>query len=243
VTFIAGPSAEAHTTLTASPTTVVADYDAASTMTVNVRDANDNPVPGATVNFSTGAAGCTFSVGSDITYASGTTSTSVRSSRAGTATISAQVVGGSTFVKTADVAFTEPDREWIQWVPTPNGLANSNYVVSGGTVTDLTTRLVWQQTVDSGTYTWEGAGTYCANLAPVGSWRLPTYIELESLVDLAVSGSPATNRTVFAATPQQYFWTSSVFVDDSAYAWSVGLSYGHVYYADKITPYYVRCVR
>jgi hypothetical protein len=92
------------------------------------------------------------------------------------------------------------------------------YVVSSDdlTVTDTGTGLVWQRD-GSGTRlncvfdpycTLAEAQTYCAGLTLGGTeWRLPTLVELESLVNTRFY--PTINLTAFPSTPPDCFWTST----------------------------------
>ena len=134
----------------------------------------------------------------------------------------------------------------------PNGQADvtagapnlSSYEDNGdGTVTDNITGLMWQQAVAAGTFTWAQAKAYCPTLTLVGhsDWRLPTRIELVSLVDLARS-SPAINTTYFPSTPSDYFWSSSPLAGSSSLAWYVNFDSGFADYPD-VPAGYVRCVR
>ena len=60
------------------------------------------------------------------------------------------------------------------------GLQQSFQDNGDGTVTDLNTGLMWQQTPPSSGFGWEQAGTYCEDLELAGhdDWRLPTLKEL-----------------------------------------------------------------
>src|SRR5262249_7856188 len=76
-----------------------------------------------------------------------------------------------------------------------------------GVVIDQVTGLHWQRAVELGgdggtrTLSWTDAQTYCANLALAGGgWRVPTKIELLSIVDYT-KNQPAINPTPFPATP------------------------------------------
>lgn len=81
------------------------------------------------------------------------------------------------------------------------------------TVTDTTTGLVWQRVVSTSKYTWAQARAYCDNLvlAEAFDWRLPTYIELFSIVD-AGRHNPAIDTEAFPNTPTDLFWSSSPYV-------------------------------
>jgi hypothetical protein len=100
--------------------------------------------------------------------------------------------------------------------PASSGLPNpASYTDNGdGTVTDNVTALVWQKTVTSTqAYPWCDAINYCATLTLAGrTWRLPTRIELLSLVDFTRT-SPAIDATTFPGVPgAKYHWTSSPWV-------------------------------
>ncbi len=74
-----------------------------------------------------------------------------------------------------------------------------------GTVTDLATGLMWQQTDDGNGRNWEDALAYAEelNLAGYDDWRLPNAHELQSIVDykrsMQSTGSPAIDP-VFSCT-------------------------------------------
>lgn len=121
----------------------------------------------------------------------------------------------------------------------------ARYYISGaspnGIVTDDFTGLMWEQQVSGSTYFWNAsapsgsAQAYCANLVKGGyaDWRLPTLLELQTLLDYTVSGNVAIESTAFPGTPDNYYWSSEPYVgiDDSAWYISFGPS---VYYPGKI---------
>ena len=121
-----------------------------------------------------------------------------------------------------------------------------NYTDNGdGTVIDNVTGLVWQQTFPSGTYEQTAAITYCAslNLGGYGDWRLPSLVELLSILDTDV-WNPSLNTTYFPgpyATP--YFWTSTPYAAGGGSAWVIYFVYGTFQTYPTSTPYAVRCVR
>jgi len=113
-----------------------------------------------------------------------------------------------------------------------------------GTVTDNLTGLMWQQAVPTTTYTWANAATYCSTtltLASHSDWRLPSVVELTSIVDFG--SSPAVNSTYFPSTPASWFWSSSPLAGSSSYAWYVDFGRGYTSYYDVSSTNYVRCVR
>jgi len=144
------------------------------------------------------------------------------------------------------------DPAWAEW-PMPNSQADvtagapnlESYTDNGdGTVTDNVTGLMWQQVVPSATYTWANAVAYCPTLALAGhsSWRLPSRIELESIVDFGQS-SPSINGTYFPSTPKDWFWSSSPVAGSPSYAWGVYFFNGSASYGVVSGAGYVRCVR
>jgi Protein of unknown function (DUF1566) len=133
-------------------------------------------------------------------------------------------------------------------LPASDARANAppgRYSIANGTVTDTATKLVWQQAVDPGTYTWAQAKSYCAGLSLAGGgWRVPSVKELMTLVDFSVaSPGPTIDTTAFPNTPAYYFWSSSPLAGQPSYAYIVDFSIGYtgnhfVTYSNR-----VRCVR
>ena len=105
-----------------------------------------------------------------------------------------------------------------------NNFVNNN----DGTVSDLTTGLMWQKADDGNSRSWEESLDYAENieLASYSDWRLPNAKELQSIVDYTRSpqttNSPAIDP-IFETTeindpdgnPGQYpyFWTGTVHLD------------------------------
>ncbi len=127
---------------------------------------------------------------------------------------------------------------------------------SNGTVTDLTTNLMWQQcsaglsgascaTGAAVVYTWDNAITYCESLSLAGftDWRLPNVKELSFLVDDSRTAAPTINITYFPNTQSPNYWSSTTFAPTTTYAWYVVFSSGNTYSYSKTDAYYVRCVR
>ena len=113
-----------------------------------------------------------------------------------------------------------------------------------GTVTDLTTGLMWQQEAPTNEMYWEGAIEYCENLDLAGhkDWRLPTVKELFSLINLD-KYDPAINTDYFPDTKSSYYWSSTTNANYTGNAWHVGFYYGYVNYRNKSVAYSVRVVR
>jgi hypothetical protein len=94
--------------------------------------------------------------------------------------------------------------------PASTGLPNpaSYAALADGTVSDLVTGLTWEGVPGPGSYTQAQANSYCENKGD--GWRLPTSVELVSLVDSTVPypGSRI-NQTYFPNTPGDPFWASA----------------------------------
>jgi hypothetical protein len=149
------------------------------------------------------------------------------------------------------------DPNWAEW-PMPNDVSEdkgspnaASYTDNGdGTVTDNVTGLVWQQTAPSATYMWGSASTsgtaqnYCATttLAGYADWRLPSIVELGSLVDSG-DKSPAFNTTYFLDATSGYFWSSTPLVGSSTNAWEVYFIDGSMNNMAVSSANHVRCVR
>jgi hypothetical protein len=154
---------------------------------------------------------------------------------------------------------------WAEW-PMPNspvdvetGAPNRERYRDDcdGTVTDLVTGLMWQRlgSADGGAFDaflWASAtgapiaGAYCANLDLAGrpDWRLPTVIELLSIVDDTVT-NPSVDTSYFPDTPSSVFWSATPAAAASLLqsAWGVSFDYGYTGYGDVRSWGFVRCVR
>jgi hypothetical protein len=138
---------------------------------------------------------------------------------------------------------------WAAW-PMPNppstGLPNpQSYTASAdGLVLDNVTGLTWQASVAGPPLAWSDALAYCGTLTLAGGgWRLPSRIELLSLVDY--TQVPTIDAKNFPGTPMGAFWSGSLLAGNASYAWTVNFGF-------TVTPsydyplnamYYARCVR
>lgn len=113
---------------------------------------------------------------------------------------------------------------------------------AGETVADGATGLIWQR-ISSSAKDWTTAKEYCSSLVYAGrdDWRLPTPVELLSIVD-AGRTSPSIDLVAFPDTPPSLFWTSKASANDTAYAWVVSFYLGSVTNTEKTTLNDVRCV-
>ncbi|MBD3373042.1 MAG: DUF1566 domain-containing protein [Candidatus Coatesbacteria bacterium] len=102
----------------------------------------------------------------------------------------------------------------------------SDFVDNGdGTVTDLTSGLMWQRADDGSTYDWEEALAYAEGLELAGhdDWRLPDAKELQSLVDYS-RNNPALDPIFQLSDDDAWCWSSTTHGD--AYNNAVYISFG-----------------
>jgi hypothetical protein len=129
------------------------------------------------------------------------------------------------------------DREWARW--------SFNVVPqwSGEPVSDTRTGLVWERTAPASLMTFAQARARCEELvaAEHDDWRLPTRIELLSIVDFQ-RHQPAVNPA-FASTPSAPFWSATPDARDLTRAWTVNFRDGYAAPAAASGAFHVRCVR
>lgn len=128
-----------------------------------------------------------------------------------------------------------------------------------GTISDLNTGLMWQQTPSSEDFTWQEAMDYCDDLefGAYDDWRAPSVKELFSISDFS-AGWPYLNTSYFSlasgeVTKDEQFWTSDYYVGTTVEggtnsAFGVNHVTGHIksYAAESHGPVggkYVRAVR
>jgi hypothetical protein len=145
---------------------------------------------------------------------------------------------------------TPPGSRFATWkIPHPAGTEGAgsphSYDTSAaGVVVDRVTGLMWQRSLDADPRSWADATSYCACLSLGGhqDWRLPTRMELVSLVDFT-RHSPAIDVAAFPDPPIAWFWTSSRWADDPTFAWYLYFENGFSNFNDQEATYRVRCVR
>jgi hypothetical protein len=149
-----------------------------------------------------------------------------------------------------DAAVAESPYVWANW-PMPNpqatGLPNQQgyATLASGRIADKVTHLEWQQFSDDKSRTWSDAVAYCTGLMlGGGNWRLPSRIELLSLVDFT-NATPAMDPQTFSGAPADGFWSSSAFIGARSSAWGVNFGFhdGFVFTDDVSQPHRARCVR
>ncbi len=154
---------------------------------------------------------------------------------------------GTSFCNGGVYSHDKSDSHYVRAVRSPNEGSGYNYVINGdGTVTDISTGLMWQQETGSN-LKWGEALDYCENLILAGydDWRLPNRNELQSLVDYNTC-SPAIDTTAFPDTVLYSCWSSTTQThNNSDSAWHVDFLQGWIpfFSSHKSFPYRVRAVR
>ena len=123
-----------------------------------------------------------------------------------------------------------------------------------GTVTDNLTGLIWLTNADCfGQKPWTLALSAAKELASgscdltdgsrAGDWRLPNVKELQSLIDFGEIFPALPIDHPFTNVQSHYYWSSTTYVGNTLYAWTVYMYDGFVNYHSKANYYYVWPVR
>jgi len=133
------------------------------------------------------------------------------------------------------------------------GISRGYYDNGNGTVTDTATGLLWQKcsrgqnndAICSGSATmdtWSASASYCSSLNLIGlSWRLPTILELSTLVFYGTSSSPVINNLLFPNTISDRYW-SSTSSSNSTSSWRISFTFGLMATDTNSSNNYTRCV-
>ncbi|PVZ77507.1 invasin, partial [Serratia sp. S1B] len=219
LTADSGNLSTAKSQLLASPASVVADGSRASTLSLMLKDANDNPVSGQTVVFSAsrGTAGSVTEVGD------GTYTALLKGTEAGTATITVTVGGAPFAVNAASVVLTA-DSGNLSTAKSQLSASPASIVADGSSASTLSLTLkdandnpVSGQTVvfsasrgTAGSVTDMGDGTYTALLkgTEAGTAMItvtvggaPFAVNAASVVLTADSGNLSTAKSQLSASP------------------------------------------
>ncbi len=140
----------------------------------------------------------------------------------------------------ADSVCKAVDREWAAW-PVQAGAAFSSEYTS---VRDTRTRLLWSADLSPTPLDVDAAIAFCEGLTRDGhgDWRVPTKIELITIVDPTRSG-PASNPSQFSNTPSAPLWSATPSATDASRYWAVNFDDGSVVAYPKAVSFFVRCVR
>lgn len=116
------------------------------------------------------------------------------------------------------------DPAWANW-PMPLDVQPTNYEVSAGINHDKITQLDWQRSAVS-PRSWKEAKDACENLSLGGraGFRLPTRIELLSIVDFSLPETGNPFPPYFADPDWNCYWTISVDTDKTSH-WILAAQY------------------
>jgi len=111
-------------------------------------------------------------------------------------------------------------------------------------VMDNNTGLVWERAPSANSQVWPQAGGYCINknIGGTWGWRLPTVVELKSVLDPALP-PPFVSTSVFTGVQSAIYWSATVLQDDPASAWGVFLGNGGAGNFQKADTHLLWCVR
>jgi hypothetical protein len=155
----------------------------------------------------------------------------------------AAVDADAAFETGADVEIIPLERLWARWpMPTAETIGDASPYDDGGSsaLVDPVTHLTWQRAtiaVDS----YETARATCGNLLPGGSWKVPTRIELATLIDPTRDAGPAWSTSFAEAGASVRLWTASRVYGTSADHWVIDFASGAVLRGGGAGA--VRCVR
>jgi formylglycine-generating enzyme required for sulfatase activity len=147
--------------------------------------------------------------------------------------------------------FCEDDAEpnaWASWPlpdPTTTGESDSqSFTLTAEVATDDVTGLEWQRHLAPERFSWRSAQQYCACLSLGGhdDWRLPSRMELVSIVDYTRQ-NPSLDASVFPETPFEWFWSASPVADETEQYWYVAFFDGDTHPGSSEQLYRARCVR
>jgi hypothetical protein len=140
---------------------------------------------------------------------------------------------------TTDICDMCGDAGWAQWTP-----GDGEWAIRKTSVRDKRTGLTWAREPASEMKNWEQANLFCQGLAlDDGQWRLPTRVELGSIVDYEKDKPPAVDEKAFPNIPPSGFWTATTKADNNEYAWFVSLETGYIDVDETIRELSVLCVR
>ena len=113
-------------------------------------------------------------------------------------------------------------------------------------VRDDETGLVWEKTLETNEVSWTDARATCANKDVGGrkGWRLPSIIELASLVDPSIRTGPTLPLGhPFTSVQMDAYWSATTIAGNPNSAWIVFFDTGKVLHAFKTITFHVWCVR
>ncbi len=129
---------------------------------------------------------------------------------------------------------------WSQYLTPAAGCTSQRFtcVLSGAAVLDKETGLVWDRSPEADLH-WPAAVTACrgATIGGRKGWRLPTFIELQTLIEPTTT--PKIPAGVFFGVltlTTDYYWTATSSIVDPTYAWTITFSTGNEQAKLKVDP-------
>jgi len=135
--------------------------------------------------------------------------------------------------------------------PCPSSSSRFSCIFGNAAVRDNETGLVWEQSPITDLYAWR-AGTsardYCINKVVGGKrgWRLPSIVELESLVDPAMRDPALPDGHPFSgvsASQLRGYVSATASAENVATTWMLNFHDGYTGIGDADVPVHVWCVR
>jgi Protein of unknown function (DUF1566) len=125
----------------------------------------------------------------------------------------------------------------------------------GQEVIDQEKQLVWRRCLEGMRYedgrclgepqpmAWASGHVWAKSITSSGNpWRMPTMIELSTMMDMSRHGSPL-NATLFPDTPKAYVWSATVNERTPTHAWAMLYTNGYMMSSWQTVSYYLRLVR
>ena len=115
----------------------------------------------------------------------------------------------------------------------------------GAAVFDKETGLLWEQSPDTGTFTWFNALEHCypRNIGDRAGWRLPTIEELASLVDTSSANPALPAGHPFTGVTTGTYWSATSNAGTNSFKWVVSFDNGGLSAIDKTATFLAWCVR
>lgn len=196
---------------------------------------------------SSGASGASSGASSS-SGASGSSGASSSSSAGGSGTGSSSSSGSASSSGSPADPVRQVDLAYPAWPLPPSHPLPASYDVIGAMVYDRTTGLTWERAPTLAGGTRPQAAAYCSTLSLGGytDWRLPSRIELISLLDLGVSEPPWIEAAAFPEMGSAGYWSQSLLALPTAEPqyWVIHFQSGFASYAfGTVDTRAVRCVR
>ncbi len=118
----------------------------------------------------------------------------------------------------------------------PVGVYSVDKIGNDEVVNDSQTKLMWQRATSTSTKQWAAAKAHCNGLVFAGhaDWRLPTVVELASLIDhTAAKSAPHLDVSAFPTVAAAFHWAATPRADLTSEGWVVNFSNGA---ANPLTP-------